>query len=109
MEPKVENASGNCTVWRFRLYVAGSAPNSMRAIANLNKLFNHYMPGRFDIEIVDILEDPLQAIHDGIWVTPSLVKISPEPAVKVVGDLDEHERVKRVIGLDERDRRTRQR
>jgi len=72
---------------RLRLYVAGNAPNSLRAIANLNAIFREYLPdGNYQLETIDILAEPLRALQDNILLTPTLVKLSV-PKVSIVGDL----------------------
>ena len=83
----------------LRLYVAGESPNSLRAIANLQALCRAYLPERCQIEIVDILEEPLRLFADGVLVTPTLVKASPPPAWKMVGDLNETGKVLLALGV----------
>jgi circadian clock protein KaiB len=73
----------------LRLYVADSAPNSTRAIANLAAICREHLGGKFELEIIDVLEHPLRALADGILVTPSLTKISPSPLAKIVGNLSD--------------------
>ena len=84
----------------MKLYVAGRAPNSTQALANLNKICEEYLPGHHQVDVVDILEDPLQAVGDGVLVTPTLVKLSPPPKVKIIGNLSEINKVIRTLGLD---------
>ena len=73
----------------LRLYVAGHAPNSLRAIANARAICNeHFAPGH-ELEIVDLLEHPRRALADGIIVTPTLLKLSPLPAQRVIGNLSD--------------------
>jgi circadian clock protein KaiB len=83
----------------MRLYVARDAPNSVRAIANLAEICKEYLQGRFKLEIIDVLEFPLRALADGILVTPSLAKISPSPAAKIVGNLNDRRNVIQALGL----------
>jgi circadian clock protein KaiB len=73
---------------RLRLYVSGNAPNSLRAIANLKALCSQHFANH-EIEIVDLLEHPKQALADGIIVTPTLVKLLPLPVQRVVGSLSD--------------------
>jgi circadian clock protein KaiB len=73
--------------FRFRLYVAGSAENSVLAIANLNALCRTRLPGRHEIEVVDVFREPKRALADGIFMTPTLVKLAPSPSLKIVGTL----------------------
>jgi circadian clock protein KaiB len=85
----------------MRLYIANNAPNSARAVANLAAICKEYLEDKFKLEIIDVLEHPLRALADGILVTPSLAKISPLPAAKIVGNLDEKSSVLRALGLKE--------
>lgn len=83
----------------MRLYVANNAPNSVRAVANLAAICKEYLEDRFTLEIIDVLEYPLRALADGILVTPSLAKVSPLPAAKIVGDLGEKRNVLHALGV----------
>lgn len=83
----------------MRLYVANNAPNSALAVANLAAICKEYLEDKFKLEIIDVLEHPLRALADGILVTPSLAKISPLPAAKIVGNLDEKNSVLRALGV----------
>lgn len=74
---------------RLRLYVAGNAPNSLRAVANARALCEEHFPGRHELEIVDLLSQPLKAHADGIIVTPTLLKLAPPPAQRVIGNLSD--------------------
>ena len=77
----------------FRLYITDHAPSSTRALENLQAICASYFPGDYQLEIVNTVDEPLRAARDGIRVTPTLVKISPEPAWSVVGDLSEDARI----------------
>ena len=83
----------------FRLYIAGRAPNSVRAIANLNMLCDEYFPDNSEVEIIDVLEEPIRAISDSILATPTLVKVHPQPTRKIIGNLSEKEKVLFLLGL----------
>ncbi len=85
--------------WVFRLYIAGEAQNSQMAVANLADIRQAYRLEQYELEIIDILKDPLVAIRDGILVTPTLVRLYPEPACKIIGNLSERSKVLRVLGL----------
>ncbi|MEO8224868.1 MAG: circadian clock KaiB family protein [Gammaproteobacteria bacterium] len=85
--------------FKFRLYVAGDAQNSTQAIDNLNALCETYLPGRHEIEIVDVFQDPKRGLTDGIRMTPTLLKISPAPFRMVVGTLSQTEPILRALGL----------
>jgi len=85
----------------MRLYVADSAPNSLKAIANLEAICKEYLQDNFELEIIDVLEFPQRALADGVLVTPSLAKVSPSPAAKIVGDLSDRRNVLQVLGIRE--------
>jgi circadian clock protein KaiB len=83
---------------QLRLYVAGSAPNSLRAIANLRAICEEHFPTAYVLEIVDMLEHPLRAIADGIIVTPTLLKLLPLPVRRVIGSLSDTSQVLLALG-----------
>ena len=66
--------------FKFRLYIAGDASNSAQALANLTALCREHLPDRHDIEVVDVYQEPKRALADGIFMTPTLVKLAPFPA-----------------------------
>ena len=84
----------------MRLYVAGAAPNSVRARANLEAICQQYLKGNYQLEIVDVFEQPLRALADGVIVTPSLTKLFPLPATQVVGSLSDTSKVLLALGLE---------
>jgi circadian clock protein KaiB len=83
----------------LRLYIAGGTAASMRAQANLQAFFEQEAAGRFYVELVDILREPLRALSEGVLLTPTLVRLSPLPIVKIVGDLSDRATVFSVLGL----------
>jgi circadian clock protein KaiB len=88
-------------VWELRLYVAGQTPKSIRAFANLKELCEAHLRGRYQIEVVDLLERPKLARGDQIIAIPTLVRRLPPPLRKIIGDLSSTERV--LVGLDVRE------
>jgi circadian clock protein KaiB len=92
-----EEHVGDGQVWALRLYVAGQTPKSITAFANLKRLCEQYLAGRYQIEIIDLLENPQLAAGDQIIAIPTLVRKLPEPLRKIVGDLRDTERV--LVGL----------
>ena len=84
-------------VWNLRLYVAGQTPRSIAAFANLKRLCEEHLSGRYDIEVVDLVEHPQLAAGDQIVAIPTLVRKLPEPLRKIVGDLRDTERA--LVGL----------
>ena len=85
-------------VWQLRLYVAGQTPRSVAAFANLKKLCDEHLPGRYTIEVIDLMKQPQLAAGDQILAIPTLVRKLPEPLRKIVGDLRNTERT--LVGLN---------
>ena len=83
----------------MQLYVAGGAPNSVAARANLEAICQRHLKGNYQLEIVDVFEQPLRALADGVIVTPSLIKLAPLPAARVVGNLSDTSKVLLALGL----------
>jgi len=83
----------------FRLYVAGVSAHSARARENLQSLCREHLPDRHEIEVIDVLRAPHRALQDGILVTPTLIKLSPRPAGRVIGNLSRTEDVLLALGL----------
>ena len=84
--------------WNLRLYVAGQTPKSITAFANLKKICEEHLAGKYRIELVDLLINPQLAKGDQIIAIPTLVRKLPEPLKKIIGDLANTERV--LVGLD---------
>jgi circadian clock protein KaiB len=95
------SASGSSatTVVTMCLYIANNAPNSVQAVANLEAICKEHLKDSFKLEIIDVLEFPLRALADGILVTPSLAKLSPTPAAKIIGNLSDKSKVLLALGL----------
>lgn len=87
-------------MFKFRLYIAGGAQNSAQALANLTTLCRVHLPGRHDIEVVDVFREPKRALADGILMTPTLVKLAPSPIRRIVGALSQTQTVLEALGLD---------
>lgn len=85
-------------LWELRLYVAGQTPKSLAAFANLKKICEEHLSGKYVIEIIDLLQSPTLAKGDQILAIPTLVRKLPEPVRKIIGDLSNTERV--LVGLD---------
>jgi circadian clock protein KaiB len=84
--------------FQLRLYVAGQNAKSIAALANLERLCDAHVAGRYEIEVIDLLENPRLANDDQVLAVPTLVRISPEPVKKIIGDLSQTERI--LMGLD---------
>jgi circadian clock protein KaiB len=88
--------------WELRLYTAGQTPKSVLAFNNLKRICEEYMPGRYQIEIVDLMRNPRLAKEDQIVAIPTLVRKLPQPLRKIIGDLSDTERT--LVGLQLRSR-----
>jgi circadian clock protein KaiB len=89
--------------YELRLYVAGETPKAARAFANLRKICEEHLAGRYSIDIIDLVENPALGRGDQILAVPTLVRKLPTPIKKIIGDLSNTERV--LVGLDLRPRR----
>jgi circadian clock protein KaiB len=85
--------------YRFRLYVTGTTPRSTRAIRNIRKLCEEHLTGRYDLEIVDIYQQPWLAKDQQIIAAPTLIKLLPLPLRRFIGDISESDRFLVGIGL----------
>ena len=89
-----------CPQLLLRLYVAGESPNSAHARRNLAEVCKAYaLSERIELEIVDVLDDPLRMLSDAISVTPMLLRLAPSPVVRLVGDLSDRGLLLEVLGL----------
>jgi circadian clock protein KaiB len=85
--------------YQFRLFVAGDTSNSLQAIANLRALCQAYLPDRHAIEIIDVFHDPSRALADGVFMTPTLIKLEPLPVRHIVGTLSQRRVVVQALDL----------
>ncbi len=83
-----------------RLYVAGEAPNSVAAIANLRSALAQGGERSVEVETIDVLRDPERALRDGVLVTPMLVKVAPPPERRILGNLRDRDTLLGVLGID---------
>ena len=90
--------NGARRTWRLRLYVAGQTPKSIVALANLRRVCETHLAGRYRIEVVDLANQPHLARRDDIVVVPTLVRQLPPPIRKIIGDLSNVDKV--LVGLD---------
>ena len=86
-------------IFHFRLYVAGDAPNSLLAVANLRAICHEHAPEQHEIEIVDVTREPRRALADGVLLTPTVVRLSPGPPRRIVGNLSQRGTVLAALGL----------
>ena len=85
-------------MWVLRLYVAGKTPKALTAFANLKKICEEQLKGKYSIEVIDLLINPQLSGDDQIFALPTLVRKLPVPVRKIIGDLSNTERV--LVGLD---------
>lgn len=88
--------------WELRLYTAGQTPKSVAAFNNLKRICEKYMPGQYQIEVIDLMQNPRLAKEDQIVAIPTLVRKLPAPLRKIIGDLSDTERT--LVGLQLRPR-----
>ena len=84
--------------YHMRLYVAGHTAKSLAAISNLKRVCEEHLAGRYEVEVIDLVENPKLAAGDQILAVPTLVRRLPTPLKRIIGDLSDTERV--LIGLD---------
>lgn len=92
----MENGDG---VFKLRLFVAGTSPLSVRAIHNLKTILSEHLEGNYDLDIIDIHQQPLLALSEDITAVPMLVKKFPAPERKLIGDMSNKAKVLRGLGL----------
>lgn len=83
----------------LRLYIAGNAPNSLVARRNLEAALSSVSPDAYRLEVIDCMTDPMRTLEDGIVVTPTLRRTSPEPQATVIGTLSDSDSLRHVIGI----------
>jgi len=84
--------------YTLKFYIAGQTPKSLAAFANLKRVCNEHLHGRYTIQVIDLVEHPRLAKEDQILAIPTLVRRLPEPVRKIIGDLSNTERL--LVGLD---------
>jgi circadian clock protein KaiB len=99
---KPRKSKANAEFFDLRLYIAGQTARSLAALANLQRICDEHLKGRYRLEVIDLLERPQLARGDQIFALPTLVRKLPEPIRKLVGDLSDTERA--LVGLDLRPR-----
>jgi circadian clock protein KaiB len=89
-------------IYRLRLFVTGATPNSTRAISNIKEFCETYLKGKYELEIVDIYQQPLIAEKEQLIAIPMLLKISPLPQRRLIGDMSDTDKVLRGLNLPAR-------
>jgi circadian clock protein KaiB len=92
-QPRTGTPAARIEIWELRLYVVDRSPKCVLAIENLRRTCEQHLAGRYQIEVVDLLENPRRAAEDQILAVPTLVRKLPEPVRKVVGDLSDTDRL----------------
>jgi len=82
----------------LRLYIAGATPRSSQAVENVKRICEEYLQGRYDLQEVDIYQDPVLAKGEQIIAVPTLIKKLPEPLRRFIGDMSDKDRI--LVGLD---------
>ena len=85
-------------LWELRLYTAGQSPKSLTALENLRRICEQHLPGKYKIEVIDLMANPRLAKDHQIVAIPTLVRKLPEPLRRVIGDLSDTDRA--LVGLD---------
>src|ERR1700744_5132639 len=86
-------------VYILRLFITGASPNSSRAIANLKDICEEHLKGNYELEIIDVYQQPLVAQSEQVIALPMLVKMSPSPVRKLIGNMAEKDKVLKGLGL----------
>lgn len=97
-DPQPASTEAQTGAYQLRLYVAGQTPKSILAMRNLRMICEEHLQGRYEIEVIDLRQNPQLAHGDQILALPTLVRRLPEPIKKIIGDLSNTERV--LVGLD---------
>jgi circadian clock protein KaiB len=88
------------SIYVLRLYVADDAPNSLQARSNLRAFCLTHLDGRHQIEVVDVFKQPGRALEEGIFMTPTLIKLLPLPVRRIVGSLSDTDALRHALSLD---------
>lgn len=94
LEPSAADA-----ITLFRLYIADETIASEQAMANLNAICERHIAGRYEVETIDILQQPLRAMSEGVLITPTLLRLAPLPVRRIVGDLSDTGAVLYALGF----------
>jgi circadian clock protein KaiB len=100
--PPADTGDGDGTTYLLRLYMTGTTPASMRALANVKRICERHLHGRYQLEVVDLYQQPTLAAGEQIIAAPTLIKQLPLPLRRIIGDMSSEERV--LVGLDLRTR-----
>lgn len=85
--------------YKLQLYVVGTTPRSAAAVVNVRKVCDEYLAGRYELEVIDVLLEPLRAVDGQIIAAPTLVKEEPGPLRRIIGDMSQTDRLLAGLGL----------
>ena len=85
-------------ICKFQLFVAGDTPNSIEALGNLTRLCREYLAGRHEIDVVDVFLEPARALAEGVFMTPTLIRLTPSP-IRIVGTMGNADVIFQALGL----------
>lgn len=88
------------TIYKLRLFVTGASPNSLRAIINTRDFCEKYLKGKYNLEIIDVYQQPLVAQNEQVIALPMLIKIFPLPQRRLIGDMSDTNKVLKGLGLE---------
>ena len=97
-ELELAAAASKTATYTLKLYVTGTTPNSLLAITNLKKICEEYLKDRFDLQVIDIYQQPALARGEQIFAAPTLIKHLPLPIRRIIGNLSDTQKV--LFGLD---------
>jgi circadian clock protein KaiB len=103
MQPQTENTESDKDTslsYTLRMYVTGASPNSAKAITNIKNICETHLSGMYDLEVIDIYQEPLKAQIEQVIALPMLVKSSPLPFKRLIGDMSDTKKVLRALGLE---------
>jgi len=98
-EPNPDDDLKSEGIYTLRLFITGASPNSSRAIANLKDICEGHLRGNYELEIIDVYQQPLMAQSEQVIALPMLVKMSPSPVRRLIGDMSDKQKVLRGLGL----------
>jgi circadian clock protein KaiB len=96
----LKNVNKPLPEYRFRLFITGATPNSVRAVMNIRHICEQYLKDRYELQIIDVYQDAALARQEQLIALPLLIKKHPLPERKLIGDLSETEKVLKALGVD---------
>jgi circadian clock protein KaiB len=95
-----EEADTSAEQYMLRLYVTGASTNSLRAIANVKAICEEHLPERYTLEVIDVYQDYSMAAREQIIALPMLIRMTPLPVRRLIGDMSDTRKVLKGLGLD---------